>query len=289
MLGAPAFGRLFVAFPFMEYVMAYPYSKLRFVHRAMQSVHWDAQVVELVLRSRVYPTQPLFLSNLPPPRLRDAVETLEGERKAHQQAVSRLSGREFEKFVAEVFSASGFAVQQNLHLLGAEVDLLLLEFSHEGDVRYSVVECKHRARSRELVGIGDVIRLFGLSEALRAKGAAIAHSILVTTNGFSAAAKNFAHIYDLGLLNFEALLDWVTNLPQREEDPIAPLFKIQSLDATGRFYLDQTLALLAGIDNSTRVYFIGAGEYFELWSHDRWEAETRAFRESDWGQPAINV
>ena len=46
---------------------------------------------------------------------------------------------------------------------------------------------------------------------------------------------------------------------------------IEEMDAHGRFVVSQSLTQKAGIDKSSKVTVIGAGDHFEIWDTKNWE------------------
>lgn len=46
---------------------------------------------------------------------------------------------------------------------------------------------------------------------------------------------------------------------------------IEEMDAHGRFVVSQSLTQKAGIDKSSKVTVIGAGDHFEIWDPEVWE------------------
>lgn len=239
------------------------------VHRWLRDMSWAKEISAVVSNNRVYPCTPLYKSDKISQKVREAVRILEGETRRAPGRLEGLSGRDFEKLLYEILASLGINVQLNVRIQGAEVDLLLLELSEHGQVEFTIIECKHRQRSQTPVGINQVVRLYGLREALR-KHYCAKNALIVSTTGFSPGARQFARLYKLDLLNFEGFLDWILAHNLVSDSRHFPLFRITNLDRRGRFYLPESLISYLRLA-SPRVEVIGLYSRIELWNPPVWE------------------
>jgi hypothetical protein len=174
----------------------------------------------------------------------------------------------------------GINVQPNVHIQGAEVDLLLLELGKHGEVGFTIIECKHRERSQKAVGINQVLRLYGLREALR-KDYCVKNALIVSTTGFSPDAGQFARLYKLDLLNFEGFLDWILAHDLVSKSQHFPLFRMTNLDPRGRFYLPESLTSYLKLADP-RVGVLSLYSTIELWNPSIFEDfDKEAEKEAD--------
>lgn len=129
-------------------------------------------------------------------------------------AIARMSWREFEALVGEVFRQRGFAVRENFEG-GADggVDLVL-----EKNGQLTFVQCKHWKTQR--VGVSVVRELFGV---MSARGASA--GVLVTSGIFTTEAKGFAEQTAISLWDgtvLSANLSPLAKLSPRVQSPAAP-------------------------------------------------------------------
>jgi hypothetical protein len=249
----------------------------------IQEVLWDSSIKEVVSHNTVYPSTPFFQNNISNEKLHQAANLLKHECITNSKIINRLSGHDFEKLIAEVFRTYGITVQMNIRLLGAEVDLLLIEFDDKFNKKFSIIECKHRSISKKSVGISEVLRIYGLSEALRRKDIPIERSIIVTTNEFSMPAKSFSKIYNLELVEFEALVDWIKQNKIEYNNTNYPVFQNLNFDNRARIYIPKLLRQYLKLSKGSEIAWVGTANSFELMKKEFWEhaqSETRKWIES---------
>ena len=110
------------------------------------------------------------------------------------KSIQKLSWREFEELIAEVFRRRGYAVTENIGI-GPDggVDVRL-----EKDGKQTIVQCKHWKKSS--VGVPIVREMFGIMTAEEAD------SVMVISSGyFTKEAKSFAEGLPIHLIDGEHL------------------------------------------------------------------------------------
>lgn len=270
---SPIVGPVGILIPIDRSVSLFPFDFFQNQISSMwvRDVVWEANVEEIVSNNVLHPCDPLFQSDVVSEKIRGAVQVLREEGKLSGRLLRQLSGRDFEKLVAEVFGSLGATVQANIHVLGAEIDLLLVEVGQEGAIQFSVVECKHRVGSRRVVTLSEVMRLYGLGEALGKQDLSIKRKLIVTTTGFSPRAKQFARVYNMDLLNYEALTDWIRQNGISGQGKRCPVFRIVRVDGAGRLYLPGSLIRHLRVALPGGVAMVGIGDGVELWNPRLWD------------------
>ena len=116
----------------------------------------------------------------------------------------RLSARQFEELVAEVWKRFGYTVELTSQTRDGGRDIIAIKQT-EANLRF-LIECK-RYEHRNKVGVGIVRELYGVKVH---EGATKA--ILATTSSFTAGAKEFfaKHIWELEPRDFDGVVDWIT-------------------------------------------------------------------------------
>lgn len=230
----------------------------------VDTVAWTRNLHELILESRVNIAAPIHCAH-ENSRLSDAVLHLRTQLLRDAALVDRMTGHEFERFLKEVFEAHGIAVQANVRVLGAEIDLLLLHSDTEHGVAFSIVECKHRSRSKSKIDISEVVRVFGLAEALNTL-MPIRNRILVTTHGFTHAAVAFANTFGLRAADYEQVIDWAQQSSVLKVEEL-PIFRMVTIGEDGRLHLDSTLRKYLG--SPAQLLVVGTIDRIELWDGHR--------------------
>lgn len=231
-------------------------------------ISWTKQIHEIVSHNKIHPSIPFYRSDKISEKVREAVKILKGEIEGTPKTLRNLSGKDFEKLLYEILASVGINVQVNVHILGAEIDLLLLELNEDGKVEFTIIECKHRWQSQKVVSINQVMRLYGLREALK-KDFYIKNALIVSTTDFSPNAKQFAKLYQLDLVSYEGFLDWIIEHGLMSNSLHYPVFRMINLDRRGRFHLPKSL--ISYLENPDRsVTIIGALGYIELWNSSTW-------------------
>lgn len=155
--------------PTLESLSVYPFSYFQNsdICQWLRKVLWTKEIDEIVSHNRIYPSIPFYKSDKISEKVREAVKILKGKIEGAPKTLRNLSGKNFEKLLYEILAFAGMNVQANVHILAAEIDLLLLELNEDGKVEFTIIECKHRGQSQKVVNINQVMRLYGLREALK--------------------------------------------------------------------------------------------------------------------------
>lgn len=252
--------------PLEEFLAIYPFDYFQNldVREWIREISWTKEINEMVRNNKFHPCVPFYESDRISKKVREATKILTGEIKRGPETLRNLSGKDVEKLLYEILTSLGINVQLNVHILGAEIDLLLLELNEHGRVEFTIIECKHRERSQKVIGISQIMRLYGLKEALK-KDFSIKNALIVSTTGFSSNAKQFAKLYKLDLVNYQGFLDWVTTHDLFSKSLHYPVFKIANLDQRGRFYIPECLTSYLKIYHQ-RVLILGVLDRIEIWN-----------------------
>lgn len=234
------------------------------VHGWIRDISWTKEISEMVQNNKFHPCVPFYKSDRISEKVREATKILTGEIKRGPETLRNLSGKDAERLLYEILTSLGINVQLNVHILGAEIDLLLLELNEHGRVEFTIIECKHRERSQKVIGINQIMRLYGLKEALK-KDLSIKNALIVSTTGFSSNAKQFAKLYKLDLVNYQGFLDWVATHDLVSKSPHYPVFRMVNLDQRGRFYLPECLTSYLKVYDQ-RITILGLMDRIEIWN-----------------------
>jgi len=264
--GNKLLGYPMIVTPLDEFLSIYPldYFQSLGVHEWIRDISWTKEINEMVRNNKFHPCVPFYKNDRISEKVREATKILTGEIKRGPETLRNLSGKDVEKLLYEILTSLGINVQLNVHILGAEIDLLLLELNEHGRVEFTIIECKHRERSQKVIGINQIMRLYGLKEALK-KDFSIKNALIVSTTGFSSNAKQFAKLYKLDLVNYQGFLDWVTTHDLFSKSLHHPIFKIVNLDQRGRFYLPECLTSYLKVYHQ-RIAILGVIDRIEIWN-----------------------
>ncbi|MBX3416053.1 MAG: restriction endonuclease [Pirellulaceae bacterium] len=170
----------------------------RFVSRAVGD--WESWLVEcqvkafdlLVNRSKIETRHPLYATDyalfIPPSHRRlilDPIQELIRQSADNPKLLRRISPRDFEKMLAEIFTGFGFDVELTLQTRDGGADLICM--SHTGPIPFKVaVEAKRYAESNAITV--DMVRSFvGANMKIRAN-----KLVYVTTSRFTRDARVYA-------------------------------------------------------------------------------------------------
>jgi len=240
------------------YPIEYQKNFLDLERHFVNHVYWGNEVYNLIIQNKIYPCVPTYKKISSSKDLETALKSFNTDDYIPRQILEKLDGHAFEKLVSEIFSSVGINVQQNIRMLDAEIDLLLIEFQRGNDKIYSILECKNWKVSNKKVGISEVLRLYGLSQALQNDGKRIRNSIIVSSTPFSKPSTHFSRIHNIDLLGIEELKDWIIQnriIPDRLD---LPLYKTR--------ILPDYLSNYASIKGQSEVTIIGVGEHFEIYN-----------------------
>lgn len=123
------------------------------------------------------------------------------------RALYEMSPREFEDFIAQIFSKHGFTVELTQATRDGGKDIIAIR-SDLGIRSKYIIECKRYASHRP-VGIELVRSLYGVQMAYGAN-----KSVLATTSRFTPDAEKFASQtsttqWAMDLVGYERILEWV--------------------------------------------------------------------------------
>lgn len=105
-------------------------------------------------------------------------------------------GLDLEREVASIFRALGARVEHDVALAGNQIDIIVREETPSGRTITTVVECKAFSRP---VGLEVVNAFASLTHLLKQRGSAD-RAIIVSTNGFTRAAREASQAHGIDLL-----------------------------------------------------------------------------------------
>jgi hypothetical protein len=111
------------------------------------------------------------------------------------------AGYALERRVASIFRALGAKVEHDVPLAGNQIDVVVREEGAAGTVITTAIECKAYTRP---VGV-DVINAFGGMVYLLKQRSLIDRAMVVSTGGFTRAAREAASAHGLDLLELDDL------------------------------------------------------------------------------------
>jgi restriction system protein len=120
-----------------------------------------------------------------------------------------MSPREFEEFIAQIFSNHGFSVELTQKTRDGGKDIIAIR-SDLGLCAKYIIECKRYAPNRP-VGVELVRNLYGVQQQEGAN-----KSVLATTSRFTAEAQAFASNvsttqWAMDLVGYERIIEWVND------------------------------------------------------------------------------
>jgi len=226
---------------------------------------WLVTAYERLRLLNVHHYSDLYKAGSVEPTFPSIAESFLAESAKHLRAVSKLSGREFERFAGEVFAAFGFDVVASVRLLGGEIDLLLVEFSKESPPRFTLVECKHLGKSGRPVNLAQVMRLYGFCHALD-RLLRRPQALLLSSTSFTHPAKSFAHLQGIELLDFQKLVGWLRE--RRQKTPLekhAPILGMAHPRTDGSIKLEKALLSYMFSGTGREATVVGNLAWLELY------------------------
>jgi HJR/Mrr/RecB family endonuclease len=123
----------------------------------------------------------------------------------HPSMLRHMSPREFEEFIAEIFSGFGYMVELTARTRDGGRDIIAIKQEHDVQLKL-LLECKRYSPDRK-VGVSHVRELYAVKTIERATKA-----ILATTSTFTADARAIEKqlIYELELKDFYAVTSWAS-------------------------------------------------------------------------------
>lgn len=120
-----------------------------------------------------------------------------------QKELLELTPRQFEEFIAEIWSRFGYKVELTKHTRDGGFDICAIKKA-EADVRF-LIECKRYEPSRK-VDIAIVRALYSVRLTEHASKA-----ILATTSSFTNIARRYfdEHIWELEPRDYDGIVEWV--------------------------------------------------------------------------------
>ena len=125
--------------------------------------------------------------------------------------IHRISPREFEEIIAEIFRQQGFEVELTKRTRDGGKDVIAVHRNSMGiDTRY-FIECKRYAPDNK-VGVGIVRALYGVHSGMSGAN----KSIIATTSSFTSEAIRFANEglrskWEMDLKDINDVLGWISN------------------------------------------------------------------------------
>lgn len=129
--------------------------------------------------------------------------------KEDNSYIHKITSREFEEIIAEIFRSHGFEVELTKRTRDGGKDIIAIHRHLMGiDTRY-FVECKRYALDNK-VGVSIVRELYGVHSSRTG----VNKSIIATTSLFTAGARNFAERqlrskWDMDLKDVNDVLGWI--------------------------------------------------------------------------------
>jgi Restriction endonuclease len=266
-------GTTFFQFPQGNRLAVVPASNLRGHYiepeNLPNAVRFSRTCKDLLSGTRIYPTEPTFLnsglSNIAKERIQSAIQEIE----TAKQHVNKMSGREFERFLRRTLEAVGATVQSNIRIMGAEIDLMLLEIDAKGSPQFTIIEAKNHSKSGRSIALSIVLRLFGLSSAV--KGVMpIKDALIVGTTRFTDPATHFANIYNVGLYGLEQLGEWLSAHALEWQTQQAPCYNVTTLSKWGHIQITEPFGRYGKCGDE--VWMAGRLNSFNLWIPEAFEA-----------------
>jgi hypothetical protein len=214
---------------------------------------------------RVQPCGAVYATDQVVPVLSHVARVISDESKSHGDALRRLTGKEFERWLGEVFEAHGLNVHQNVRLLGADIDLFLIESRLGAPPKYIIVECKHFVRSGRAVNLAQVMRLYGLREALTG-AIEIKESLLVTSTRFTQPALQFAEAFKMTPLDLQGLEHWLGQFAPAPPGHRLPIVDVVQPDQDGYVRLRQSLLGYLQVGAGDDLELLGMMDHLDLWA-----------------------
>lgn len=163
-----------------------------------------APILDIEEASLIY--QPKNADLIIPELIVPVSERLLGYVAKNPQYLYKLTAREFEELIAEIFHIRGFAVELTKQTRDGGKDIIAFHELMNIKTKY-IIECKRYA-SHNPVDVSLVRQLYGVKMAEAANIA-----ILATTSFFTKPAIEFQqhHMWDLSLKDFNDVVTWVSN------------------------------------------------------------------------------
>jgi restriction endonuclease Mrr len=144
-------------------------------------------------------------------RAYESIQELVSALKIRPYLLRKLTSREFEEVVAEVFRAKGFAVDLTKKTCDGGKDIIAIHTDGLGIQSKYFIECKHHAEDNK-IGVGIVRALHGVKNTKDGPN----KTILATTSTFTSDAKKFvdneiASKWDLTLADYDEIVRWLAD------------------------------------------------------------------------------
>ena len=146
---------------------------------------------------------------------------------------SKMSGYEFEDFIANLLKQKGFKVTQTDYSNDGGVDLIAEYFKPLFSGKY-IVQCKNYTNN--LVGQPELRDLYGVVMSEKAN-----KGILITTSDFTTQAKNFAKDKNLELINGSVLNSLIEGVDIKVEEPQLKFYEMPEFDKNTYDFLKKRL------------------------------------------------
>jgi DNA-binding transcriptional regulator/RsmH inhibitor MraZ len=231
---------------------------------------WDDEIVYLLKDFPMHLTYPHYKATSLAEKLIEINKIIQQEIDVGYKTNHPITGKDFEKLVRDILALYGFSVQLNVHILGAEVDLLMTASTSDGTIQYTIIECKNYEISNNKVEIRQVMSVFGLNEALKQTDSRFSQTMIINTTGFTKNSVGFAKLCGMSLYDFQGFLTWIKGHKIDMQRILPPIFKPIILNSRHEIKIPNELRHFLPSQNVTLV---GTGSSFEIWDKEKWTAE----------------
>lgn len=168
-----------------------------------EEIHEAIFELDLVLPKKIYIGEPAQIEEPGRQLILEVSNTLAQKIARNPELLLKLSPRNFEEFIAELFDRFGYQVELTSRTRDGGRDIVAIRAEH-GILSKLLIECK-RFSPKNPVGLSYVRELYAVKTLEKATKA-----ILATTSYFSRDARHLESqlIYELELKDFKAIKKW---------------------------------------------------------------------------------
>lgn len=235
----------------------------------VKDMEWVPSIKNLVQNNKIHPAYPYYSTNdSVSVKIRDVYDIIKDELQIGTKYPRNISGKDFEKLLYDILTCCGFNVQLNFRLFGGEIDLLLSEVNNNGKIEYTIIECKNREISNGKISINQIMRLYGLNEALKTN-MCMKNSMIVSTTGFTRNAKQISKLYNFNALDFDGFMKWIDEHRPNDTQIAYPLFMTVNVDTRKRLRIPNILVQYV-VSNNNDISIVGVSNSIEIWNKKTW-------------------
>ena len=172
-------------------------------------VSFQEEIYSYEKQTKLYiPKENIIVTNL-----NESITTLVSQIVVNPELLYKISSRQFEELIANIFSKHNFQVELTSQTRDGGRDIIAIK-TDELDVRSKyIIECKRYSRNRP-VRVDLVRNLYGVQQQEGAN-----KSVLATTSYFTPDAKKFAETtntteWAMDLKNYNDILSWIKDTRQ---------------------------------------------------------------------------